>query len=74
MIQDASGDVTITNDGATILKQMSVLHPIAKMVMVTRRGGGGREGERERLRLGVGGGGRGEGDKEAGGERKRESE
>lgn len=37
MIQDASGDVTITNDGATILKQMSVLHPIAKMVMVTRR-------------------------------------
>lgn len=32
MIQDAKGDVTITNDGATILKQMQVLHPAAKMV------------------------------------------
>jgi len=32
MIQGASGDVTITNDGATILKQMSVLHPVARMV------------------------------------------
>jgi len=31
-IQTASGDVTITNDGATILKQMQVLHPAAKMV------------------------------------------
>uniref|UniRef100_A0A8B9QFL6 Chaperonin containing TCP1 subunit 4 n=1 Tax=Apteryx owenii TaxID=8824 RepID=A0A8B9QFL6_APTOW len=31
MIQDAKGDVTITNDGATILKQMQVLHPAAKM-------------------------------------------
>ena len=34
MIQDAAGDVTITNDGATILKQMSVLHPVARMVCV----------------------------------------
>lgn len=33
-IQDAKGDVTITNDGATILKQMQVLHPAAKMVSV----------------------------------------
>ncbi|XP_024145044.1 T-complex protein 1 subunit delta isoform X1 [Oryzias melastigma] len=32
MIQDEKGDVTITNDGATILKQMQVLHPSAKMV------------------------------------------
>lgn len=32
MIQNAKGDVTITNDGATILKQMSVLHPVARMV------------------------------------------
>ena len=32
MIQSSSGDVTITNDGATILKQMSVLHPVARMV------------------------------------------
>ena len=31
-ITDASGEVTITNDGATILKQMRVLHPAAKMV------------------------------------------
>lgn len=31
-IQDAKGDVTITNDGATILKQMQVLHPAARMV------------------------------------------
>uniref|UniRef100_A0A8C3SGV4 T-complex protein 1 subunit delta n=1 Tax=Chelydra serpentina TaxID=8475 RepID=A0A8C3SGV4_CHESE len=32
MIQDGKGDVMITNDGATILKQMQVLHPAAKMV------------------------------------------
>uniref|UniRef100_A0AC34R0G9 T-complex protein 1 subunit delta n=1 Tax=Panagrolaimus sp. JU765 TaxID=591449 RepID=A0AC34R0G9_9BILA len=32
MIQAANGDVTITNDGATILKQMSVIHPTARMV------------------------------------------
>jgi T-complex protein 1 subunit delta len=32
MIQNANGEVVITNDGATILKQMSVLHPAAKMV------------------------------------------
>ncbi|KAK7103221.1 T-complex protein 1 subunit delta-like [Littorina saxatilis] len=33
MIQAANGDVTITNDGATILKQMQVLHPAAKMLV-----------------------------------------
>lgn len=32
MIQSSNGDVTITNDGATILKQMAVLHPVARMV------------------------------------------
>jgi len=32
MIQDGRGEVTITNDGATILKQMNVTHPAAKMV------------------------------------------
>ena len=32
MIQNADGDVTITNDGATILDLMEVLHPAAKMV------------------------------------------
>lgn len=33
MIQAANGDVTITNDGATILKQMQVLHPAARMLV-----------------------------------------
>lgn len=33
MIQSADGSVTITNDGATILKQMQVLHPAAKMLV-----------------------------------------
>jgi T-complex protein 1 subunit delta len=33
MIQDAKGEVLITNDGATILKQMDVVHPTAKMVL-----------------------------------------
>ncbi|XP_041351582.1 T-complex protein 1 subunit delta-like [Gigantopelta aegis] len=33
MIQAANGDVTITNDGATILKQIQVLHPAAKMLV-----------------------------------------
>lgn len=32
MIQDARGEVLITNDGATILKKMDVVHPTAKMV------------------------------------------
>lgn len=33
MIQAGDGSVTITNDGATILKQMQVLHPAAKMLV-----------------------------------------
>ncbi|OLS24744.1 MAG: Thermosome subunit alpha [Candidatus Heimdallarchaeota archaeon LC_3] len=33
MITDSFGDVTITNDGATILKEMDVAHPIAKYVV-----------------------------------------
>uniref|UniRef100_A0A4D5R9J4 T-complex protein 1 subunit delta n=1 Tax=Scolopendra viridis TaxID=118503 RepID=A0A4D5R9J4_SCOVI len=33
MIQASNGDVTITNDGATILKQMQVVHPAAKMLV-----------------------------------------
>lgn len=32
MIQTADGEVVITNDGATILKHMSVMHPAARMV------------------------------------------
>ena len=34
MIQSSDGSVTITNDGATILKQMQVMHPAAKMVNI----------------------------------------
>lgn len=33
MIQTGNGEVTITNDGATILKQIDVLHPAAKMLV-----------------------------------------
>jgi chaperonin GroEL (HSP60 family) len=33
MMTDSFGDVTITNDGATILKEMDVAHPIAKFVV-----------------------------------------
>jgi T-complex protein 1 subunit delta len=33
MIQNSSGDVTITNDGATILKEIQVLHPAARMLV-----------------------------------------
>lgn len=31
-IQTSQGEVIVTNDGATILKHMAVLHPAAKMV------------------------------------------
>ena len=33
MLVDGFGDVTITNDGATILKEMDVQHPTAKMMV-----------------------------------------
>lgn len=33
MLIDPTGDVTITNDGATILQEISVVHPGAKMVI-----------------------------------------
>ena len=33
MIQSGSGDVTITNDGATILKEIQVIHPAARMLV-----------------------------------------
>ncbi len=33
MLVDSSGGVTITNDGATILREMTVQHPAAKMVV-----------------------------------------
>ena len=33
MLVDSIGDVTITNDGATILKELDVQHPAAKMMV-----------------------------------------
>ncbi len=33
MIVDSIGDVTVTNDGVTILKEMQIEHPAAKMVV-----------------------------------------
>src|SRR3989344_2548841 len=33
MLVDSIGDVTITNDGATILREMEIEHPAAKMMV-----------------------------------------
>jgi len=33
MLVDGSGDATITNDGATILREMDIEHPVAKMIV-----------------------------------------
>jgi thermosome len=33
MLVDSMGDVTITNDGATVLKEMDIQHPAAKMLV-----------------------------------------
>ena len=33
MIVDSLGDVTITNDGVTILEEMNIEHPSAKMIV-----------------------------------------
>src|SRR5579883_1563359 len=33
MLVDSLGDVTITNDGATMLKEIDVQHPAAKMIV-----------------------------------------
>ncbi len=37
MLIDALGDITITNDGATILKEMEVQHPVAKLLVEIAR-------------------------------------
>lgn len=37
MLIDGSGDATITNDGATILREMDIEHPIAKMIVEVAR-------------------------------------
>ena len=33
MLVGSTGDVTITNDGATILKEIDIQHPIAKLMV-----------------------------------------
>ena len=33
MLVDSMGDIVITNDGATILKEMDIEHPAAKMIV-----------------------------------------
>ena len=33
MIVDSMGDITITNDGVTILEEMQIEHPTAKMIV-----------------------------------------
>lgn len=40
MIQNGKGHTLITNDGHTILKDMAVMHPAAKMVWTCWRGSG----------------------------------
>lgn len=35
MIKDGRGETLITNDGATILQKMNVVHPTAKMVTLS---------------------------------------
>jgi thermosome len=37
MLVDSLGDVTITNDGVTILKEMDIEHPAAKMIVETAK-------------------------------------
>jgi hypothetical protein len=39
MLVDDIGDVTITNDGATILRMLEVEHPAAKVIMPGRQAG-----------------------------------
>ena len=38
MLVDDIGDVTITNDGATILKMLEVEHPAAKVCILSLTG------------------------------------
>ena len=39
MLVDDIGDVTITNDGATILRMLEVEHPAAKVIIPGRQAG-----------------------------------
>ena len=33
LLETSKGEVLITNDGATVLKNLSVLHPVAKLLI-----------------------------------------
>lgn len=37
MVEEGTGEVVITNDGATILREMDIEHPVAKMVVEVSR-------------------------------------
>ncbi len=37
LIESSKGEVIVTNDGATILKNLSVLHPTAKLLIQTSK-------------------------------------
>ncbi|MEM4832885.1 MAG: TCP-1/cpn60 chaperonin family protein, partial [Sulfolobales archaeon] len=37
MLVDSFGDITVTNDGATIVKEMEVQHPAAKLLVETAK-------------------------------------
>ena len=39
MLVDSMGEVVITNDGATILKEMDIEHPAAKMMVEVAKTG-----------------------------------
>ena len=45
MLVDSMGDITITNDGATMLRDMDVQHPAAKMVIEVSKAVDGEVGD-----------------------------
>src|SRR5574340_436509 len=45
MLVDSLGDVTITNDGATMLKEIDVQHPAAKMLVEVSKATDNEEGD-----------------------------
>src|SRR6202167_695283 len=45
MLVDSLGDVTITNDGATMLKEIDVQHPAAKMMVEIAKAVDGEVGD-----------------------------
>ena len=50
MLIDGSGDATITNDGATILREMDIENPVAKMIVEVAKGAGRRDWRRHHHR------------------------